>query len=86
MSTAIANHHNALAIFSDESSRNSSAENLLAILKMAEHICASYRVLGNQNEDHEWNTIAPLVLDYVGLSDYDFETLKQTIRELGTHR
>lgn len=83
---AIANHHNALAVFSDESSRNSQLKNLLAILKMAEHICASYRVLGNQTEDHEWNSIGHLVLDYVGLSDYDFETLKQTIRDLGTHR
>ncbi len=86
VSAAIANHHNALAIFSDESSRNSTLKNLLAILKMAEHICASYRVLGSQTEDHEWSSIAPLVLDYVGLSDYDFETLKQTIRDLGTHR
>jgi HD-like signal output (HDOD) protein len=86
VSAAIANHHNALAIFSDESSRNAQLKNLLAILKMAEHICASYRVLGNQTEDHEWNSIAPLVLDYVGLSDYDFDTLKQTIRDIGTHR
>ncbi|MNC57300.1 HDOD domain protein [compost metagenome] len=86
VSAAIANHHNALAIFSDESSRNSALKNLLAILKMAEHICASYRVLGNQPEDHEWNSIGHLVLDYVGLSDYDFETLKQTIRDLGAHR
>ena len=85
VSHAIANHHNALAIFSDESSRNSQLENLLAILKMAEHICASYRVLGNQTEDHEWDSIGHLVLDYVGLSDYDFENLKQTIRELGAH-
>ena len=59
VSHAIANHHNALAIFSDESSRNSQLKNLLAILKMAEHICASYRVLGNQTEDHEWNSIGP---------------------------
>jgi HD-like signal output (HDOD) protein len=86
VTAAIANHHNALAIFSDESSRNSQLKNLLAILKMAEHICASFRVLGNQRDDHEWNSIAPLVLDYVGLSDYDFETLKQTIRDLGAHR
>ena len=85
VSNAIANHHNALAIFSDESSRNSQLKNLLSILKMAEHICASYRVLGNQVDDHEWNSIGPLVLDYVGLSDYDFENLKQTIRELGAH-
>ncbi|SDS52243.1 HD-like signal output (HDOD) domain, no enzymatic activity [Pseudomonas asplenii] len=82
---AIANHHNALAIFSDETTRNSQLKNLLAILKMAEHICASHRVLGGESEDREWNAIAPLVLDYVGLSDYDFETLRENIRELGVH-
>ncbi|QBF24653.1 HDOD domain-containing protein [Pseudomonas tructae] len=85
LSNAIANHHNALAVFSDDSARNSQLKNLLAILKMAEHICASYRVLGNQSVDHEWNTVGHLVLDYVGLSEYDFENLKQTIRELGSH-
>lgn len=82
---AIANHHNALAIFSDESSRNPQVKNLLAILKMAEHICSSYRVLGNQAVDHEWNSIGHLVLDHVGLSDYDFESMKLSIRELGAH-
>jgi len=82
---AIANHHNALAVFSDESARNSQLKNLLAILKMAEHICSSYRVLGNQAVDHEWNAIGHLVLDYVGLSDYDFESMKLSIRELGAH-
>ena len=85
VTNAIANHHNALAIFSDESARNSPLKNLLAILKMAEHICASYRVLGNQTVDHEWESIGHLVLDYVGLSDYDFESLKLSIRELGAH-
>ena len=85
VSAAIANHHNALAVFSDESARNTQLKNLLAILKMAEHICSSYRVLGNQSVDHEWNTVGHLVLDYVGLSEYDFENLKQTIREMGAH-
>mgnify|MGYP003602108476 CR=1 FL=1 len=82
---AIANHHNALAIFSDETTRNSQLKNLLAILKMAEHICASHKVLGNQRADHEWNSISHLVLDYIGLSEYDFENLKESIRELGAH-
>ena len=82
---AIANHHNALAIFSDESTRNPQLKNLLAILKMAEHICSSYRVLGHQTADHEWNAIGHLVLDYMGLSDYDFESMKLSIRELGAH-
>ena len=79
---AIANHHNALAIFQDDSNRNAPLKNLLAVLKMAEHICASHKVLGNEDEDHEWDSIGHLILDYVGLSDYDFENLKESIREL----
>ncbi len=82
VTNAIANHHNALAIFQDDSNRNAPLKNMLAVLKMAEHICASHKVLGNEDEDHEWNAIGHLVLDYVGLSDYDFENLKESIREL----
>jgi len=85
LTEAIANHHNALAVFRDQSSRNTPVKNMLAVLKMSEHICASYRVLGNQGVDYEWNAIAPLVLDYIGLSEYDFEHLKQTIREMSGH-
>ncbi|GAC1031480.1 HDOD domain-containing protein [Pseudomonas sp. No.21] len=82
---AIANHHNALSIFSDDSGRDAPLKTLLAILKMAEHVCASHLVLGNQADDHEWNSVRALVLDYVGLSEYDFENLKESIRELGAH-
>ena len=63
--------------------RDAPIKTLLAILKMAEHICACHRVLGGQPEDHEWDSVARLVLDYVGLSDYDFVCLKESIRELG---
>ena len=80
---AIANHHNALSLFSDDSGRDASLKTLLAILKMAEHICASHRVIGDQAEDHEWQAIAQLVLEYVGLSEYDFVSLKESIREMG---
>ncbi|RJG12506.1 HDOD domain-containing protein [Pseudomonas cavernicola] len=81
---AIANHHNALSIFTDDSGRDAQLKTLLAILKMAEHICESHRVLGNQADDHEWQSIEQLVLEYVGLSEYDFENLKESLRELGT--
>ncbi len=78
---AIASHHNALAIFRDESG-DAQLKTLLAILKMAEHICASHRVLGGQVEDHEWQCIEELVLEYVGLSEYDFQMLRESIRDL----
>src|SRR3989338_7722265 len=80
---AIASHHNALAIFTEDASRDAQLKTLLAILKMAEHICASHRVLGNQPDDHEWQSIEQLVLEYVGLSDYDFENMRESIRDLG---
>ncbi len=80
---AIAGHHNALALFHDDAGCDARLKTLLAILKMAEHICESHRVLGNQHEDHEWQSIERLVLEYVGLSEYDFENLRESIRELG---
>lgn len=79
---AIANHHNALALFDDELS-DPQIKTLLAILKMAEHICSCHRVLGDQADDHEWVTVQQRVLEYVGLSEYDFDYLKGSIRELG---
>lgn len=79
---AIANHHNALDLFSDDWG-NPQVKTLLAILKMAEHICACHRVLGEQVEDGEWDVLSQLVLEYVGLSEYDFELQRDSIRELG---
>lgn len=80
---AIANHHNALSIFSDTSSRHTQLKNLLAVLKMAEHICGCYQTLGRQAVDHEWNNLSALVLDYVGLSEYDFDNLREMVKEMG---
>ncbi len=80
---AIANHHNVPAVFHDDPEGTGPLKTLLAILKMAEHICAVYRVLGNQDQDHEWESISAMVLEHVGLSEYDFENLKESIRELG---
>lgn len=79
---AIASHHNAQAIIGDEAA-DARLKTLLAILKMAENICESHRVLGNQAEDHEWSSIENLVLEYVGLSEYDFQIFKESIRDLG---
>ena len=78
----IANHHNALSIFSDDSGREAQLKTLLGILKMAEHICESHRVLGGQAVDMEWHYIAQPILEYVGLSEYDFENLRESIRDL----
>lgn len=79
---AIHEHHHALKTLNDEKA-NSKKRTLIAILKMAEHCCGAYRVLGNQEVDHEWNSIADAVLMYTGLSEYEFSSLKEQILELG---
>lgn len=79
---AIAQHHNVLGVFNEDGSRDSKLKTLLAILKMAEHICGCYRTLGQQEQDYEWESIQVSILEYVGFTEYDFDTLKDTIRDL----
>ncbi|MDP3847134.1 MAG: HDOD domain-containing protein [Pseudomonas sp.] len=79
---AIAQHHNVQGVFSEDTSRDSKLKTLLAILKMAEHICGCYRTLGQQDDDHEWACIQNTILEYVGFTEYEFDTLKDTIRDL----
>lgn len=79
---AIHDHHNIENVFaSDEGSAQK--KTLLAILKMAEFSCGNARTLGDQEEDLEWQRISDTILLYAGLSQYDFESITQQIRELG---
>ncbi len=79
---AIASHHNAEQVFLSPLGNDPVQKNLLAILKMAEHICKAYRVLGNHSVDHEWNAVGAAILEYVGLSEYDFENLEANCQEM----
>ncbi len=79
---AIHDHHNTSKVLNDDY-ESSTKRTLLAILKMAEHICGTYRSLGKSPEDTEWMKISELVLLYVGMSEYDFGTLEQQVQELG---
>lgn len=79
---AIAYHHSATEVFKESSASMIPVKGLIAILKMSEHICYSCKVIGNQATDQEWNNISHLVLDYVGMSEYDFDNIKTAIREL----
>lgn len=79
---AIHEHHSIEKAF-DRDNSNPTKKTLLAILKMAEHICRSYRSLGNQEIDYEWQRIEDSILVYVGMSQYDFTTMEQQIHEMG---
>jgi len=78
----IAEHHNCKRLFSAATVENDKTT-LTSILKMAEHICGTYKILGQQEEDHEWEDIGQMVLEYLGFNDYDLETFKESFAEMG---
>ena len=80
---AIAEHHNCQRHFLGPKQTDSESKTLLAILKMAEHICGSARILGNQEVDHEWEVIGAEVLTHLGLGEYDLDLLRANAEEMG---
>lgn len=79
----IAEHHNARRYFNSSNDKDSEQKTLLGILKMSEHICGNYRILGKQQEDYEWQTIGSEVLAYLGLGEYDLEQMEANFAEMG---
>ncbi|MGB1090589.1 MAG: HDOD domain-containing protein [Oceanobacter sp.] len=78
----IAEHHSAARYFCPENDRDSELKTLLAILKLAEHLCGNYKILGQQDQDIEWVQIEDELMTYLGLGSYDVEQLQATIDEL----
>lgn len=78
----IAEHHSAQGIFNSSAvySYDGGKKTLLAILKMSEHICGLYEVLGKQKIDYEWEVLKPFVLEFVGLSTIDFDDIAEELR------
>ncbi len=80
----IAEHHSIENVFLEQNSRyDNGKKTLMAILKMAEHICKLNFVLGHQVIDYEWQQIAPDLLQYVGFSEFDFDDLEARMENLG---
>lgn len=79
----IAEHHNTFAQVSDSSGQNSEKLTLFCLLKMAEHICSCYQIIGQQTEDFEWQDLEDPVLQHLGISAYDFQNIKDQFSESG---
>lgn len=76
---AIRDHHNFERLSFNSSSKNTEADTMLAILKMAEHISRIHAVLGKDHEDNEWNIIKSDVFVYFGISEPDFHDISDTV-------
>lgn len=80
---AIQQHHNIIEIFGQTGSQGSDVMNLLAVLKMAEHIVGLHKIIGNCDDDVEWNEARDIIFHYLGISEEDFEEINIVCTELG---
>ena len=71
----IAGHHSAVDIFTEKDRTDPDEKYLLGVLKMGEHLAGLFRAIGNSEEDLEWQQIEEAVLDYLGLSQFDYDDL-----------
>ncbi len=79
----IADHHNVQQVFAQTGTRAQERKTLLAILKIAEHICGNFTILGQQEQDYEWQRLEHDVLIHTGLTQYDLEEMVQNFRDMG---
>ena len=80
---AIQQHHNIIEIFGQTGSQGSDVMNLLAVLKMAEHIVGLYKIIGDSDVDTEWNESRDIIFQYLSISEEDFEEINIVCTELG---
>lgn len=80
---AIADHHSVEQIFTHNYSQDGRKKTLLAILKMAEHLCGLPLILADRRDDVEWERVGPPIFEYTGLGAYDLEQMRDTFRDMG---
>ncbi|MGI0116030.1 HDOD domain-containing protein [Zooshikella sp. RANM57] len=78
----IRDHHH-LTPVADKSAyfKGNDQDDLICLLKMAEHICKLYENIGGQTTDHEWERNKAMILAHMGLSDLDFDDLQELTRD-----
>jgi len=71
----IRDHHSLRCLTFNGKTTDHEYTTLLAVLKMAEHIAGLHNWLGNNDEDYEWEAIKDNLLNYIGLSEADFDNV-----------
>ena len=80
---AIAEHHSVNRRFEGKEPGHSRKKILLAILKIAEHLCGNFHILGQQSVDYEWQRIEKDVLEFVGLTTWELSDMQDNYSEMG---
>jgi len=77
---AVKNHHSVDRLLDDQSIENPTLKTLLCVLKMAEDMVNLPEKLAQCDVDFEWQKIGSKVLEFSGLSEYDYEDLRDAVR------
>ena len=80
---AIQQHHNVVEIFGQAGHQGSESMNLIAILKIAEHIVGLHNILGKNEVDIEWNETRDIIFQYLSINQDDYEEIKNICLEMG---
>jgi len=79
----IISQHHTLEVFQEKNIADTDDNTLLAILKMAEHISGLHRCIGGQEKNIEWQESGESILEYMGLSNEDFDDLVYQAHDQG---
>ena len=79
----IAEHHNLSFLFGNKKNNGSPMLNMLAILKLAEHLVGLHYVLGRHELDLEWMQLESEICHYLNLSTADIEDLRMHCEDIG---
>ncbi|MGX5174836.1 HDOD domain-containing protein [Aliikangiella sp. IMCC44653] len=77
---AVKHHHAVERVLDDNSIENPTLKTLLCVLKMAEHMVNLPEKLAQTEIDFEWQIMGPKILEFSGLSEYDFEDLEDAVQ------
>jgi len=77
---AVKNHHSVERLLDDQSIENPTLKTLICVLKMAEDMVNLPEKLAQCDVDFEWQKIGGQVLEFTGLSEYDYEDLRDAVR------
>ncbi|MCZ2722101.1 HDOD domain-containing protein [Marinomonas sp. 15G1-11] len=79
----IAHHHRTEQLFQERIAGDKSTLTFSSILKMAEHISGTYKIIGKAQIDYEWDKISEYALEHLELTQYDFEGIVEACHEQG---
>lgn len=81
--SVIAKHHRVERLFTNRIPGDGLYLTFAAILKMAEHIAGVHKHIGEASKDYEWQKISHYALEYLDLTEYDFDGITEVCHEQG---